>query len=116
LSASSQKRVASGKILNREPVLYALTAIRTVFEILIQCPATRSAAIYFFTRLPHETRPGYMPGLLAAIAHDKRLPLFDSEYRNKKQAEVVVNALVVCLVQSANRASAWILIQNFYSG
>jgi hypothetical protein len=54
--------------------------------------------------------------LLAAIAHDKWLPLFDSEYRNKKKAKVVVGTLVIRLMQAANRASAWILIQDFYFG
>ena len=51
-----------------------------------------------------------MCGLLATIARQKRLTLFDSEYRNKEQAEVVVHALIIGLVQPANRTSAGILI------
>jgi len=84
--------------------------MRAVFEILIQCFATGSADTCSFVRLPGEIRPGRMPDLLTTIAHDKGLTLFNSEYRNKEQAEVMVRALIVRLMQSANRASAGILI------
>ena len=66
--------------------------------------------------LPAGIRPNPGGGLLAAVAHDIRLALFDPEYRNKKQIQVVVGALVIRLMQAANRASAGILIQNFYFG
>ena len=69
-----------------------------------------------FPRWPGKIRSRCMCGLLAAVAHNKWLPLFDSENRNKKQAEVMILALVIRLIQAAYRASAWILIQNFYFG
>jgi hypothetical protein len=84
--------------------------MRAVFEILIQCFATGSADTCSFVRLPGKIRPGRMPDLLTAVAHDKGLTLFNSEYRNKEQAEVMVRALIVGLMQSANRASAGLLI------
>ena len=90
--------------------------MRAVFEIFIQCFATTPAVPGIFRLLRVEIRSRPIGGLLAAVAPNKRLPLFDSEYRNKKQAEIVVRALVIGLMQAANRASVWILIQNFYFG
>jgi hypothetical protein len=61
-----------------------------------------------------EIRPWSLAGLLAAVANNKGLAFFDSEYRNKKQAEVMVRALGIRLVQAANRASAWILTKLLF--
>lgn len=88
--------------------------MRAVFKIAIDIFATIPARPGIFPLPLVEIRSRPVSGLLAAIANDKWLPLFDSEYRNKKQAEVVVGALVIRLMQAANWASAWILIQNFY--
>ena len=90
--------------------------MRAVFKIAIDFFAAITAGHATFRLLLVEFRSSPGNGLLAAIAHDKGLPLFDSEYRNKKQAEVVVGALVIRLMQTANWASAWILIQNFCFG
>jgi glutamate formiminotransferase len=90
--------------------------VRAEFEIPIYIFATISALAGIFRMLLVEIRSRPVNGLLAAIAHDQWLPLFDSEYRNKKQTEVVVGTLVIRLMQAANRASAWILIQDFYFG
>jgi hypothetical protein len=78
--------------------------------------ATIFAPAGLFRLLPVDIRPKPVAGLLTVVAYDKWLPFFDSEYRNKKQAEVVVGALVIRLMQAAKRTSAWILIQNFYFG
>jgi len=99
-----------------KPYLNFFAAMRAKLKIAIQCFSTVSARPGVFRLLRVEIRPWPVAGLLAAVAHDKWLPLFDSEYRNKKQAEVMVRALGIRLVQAANRASAWILIQNFYFG
>lgn len=72
--------------------------MRAVFEIRIQRLATGSADICTFMRLPVEIRPGPVGGLLTAVAHDKWFSLFDSEYRNKKQAEIMIRALVIRLI------------------
>jgi hypothetical protein len=95
---------------------YPFSAIRTEFKITGDVLATIFTPAGTFRWLPAGIRPHPGGGLLAAVAPNKRLPLFDSEYRNKKQAEIVVRALVIGLMQAANRASAWILIQNFYFG
>ena len=90
--------------------------MRAVFKIALDIFATISARPSII-RLPLVgIRSGPVTGLLAAIADNKWLPFFDSEYRNKKQAEIVVGALGIRLMQAADRASAWILIQNFYFG
>ena len=57
-----------------------------------------------------------MEGLLASIAHDKGFAFFNPYNRNEKKAEVVVHALIISLIQSANRASTGILIQNLNFG
>jgi hypothetical protein len=90
--------------------------MRAVFKIAIDVFTAIPARPGIF-RLPLvEIRFRPVNGLFAAIAHDKWLPLFDSEYRNKKKAEVMVGTLVIRLMQTTNWASAWILIQNFYFG
>ena len=102
--------------MNREPLLYSFATVWAVFEIAIEIFTAIPADSDIFSVLLVEIRSRPVNDLLAAVAHDKWLSLFDSEYRNKKQAEVVVGALVIRLMQAANRASAWILIQNFYFG
>ena len=84
--------------------------MRAVLEIFIQRLATGSAGTFTFMGRLDEIRSGCLCGLLATIARQKRLPLFDSEDWNKEQAEVVVHAFIIGLMQSANRASAGILI------
>ncbi len=66
--------------------------------------------------LPIEVRSKLINAVFTAIAHNKRFALFDSEKRYKEEAEVVVHALIIRLMQPANRASAGILIKNFYFG
>jgi len=90
--------------------------VRAVFKIAIDFFATIPARPGIFRLLLVEIRPRPGNGLLAAIAHDKWLPLFDSEYWNKKQADIVVGAFVIRLMQAANWTSARILIQNFCFG
>jgi hypothetical protein len=90
--------------------LNSFAAVGAVFKIAIDFFATIPARPGTFRLLLVEFRSIPGNGLLAAIAHDKGLPLFDSEYWNKKQAEVVVGALVIRLMQAAHRASARILI------
>jgi hypothetical protein len=90
--------------------------VRAEFEIAGDALTTICAPAGIFRLLLVEIRPWLLAGLLAAVANNKWLAFFDSEYRNKKQAEVMVRALGIRLVQAANRASAWILIQNFYFG
>lgn len=90
--------------------------MRAKLKGAIECFTTTPACPGIFRLLLFEIRPGLVAGLLAAVANNKWLPFFDSEYWNKKQAEVMVRTLGIRLVQAANRTSAWILIQNFYFG
>ena len=87
--------------------------MRAKFEIAVDNFAAIFTTECFFVLLLSKLRPKLMNRLLTAIAHNKRNAFFDSEYRNKKQAEVMVRALVIRLTQAADRASAWILIQYF---
>jgi hypothetical protein len=93
-----------------KPKLYSFSTLRAVFEILIQCFSAISACPGVFMLLPGEIRSRCMCGLVTTIAYNKRLTLFDSENWNKEQAEVVVHALIIRLMQPANRTSARILI------
>lgn len=99
-----------------EPFLYSFTAIRTKFEIATDIFATSAASFGPFLLRPGGVRPKRINAAFTAVAHNKRFALFDSEKWNKKEAEVMIRALIIGLMQSANRASAWILIQNFYFG
>ena len=96
--------------------LYPLPAIWTKLEIVTDFFTTIPAGPGVFRLLPVKIRSRPVADLFAAVAHDKWRPFFDSEYRNKKQAEVVVRAPGVRLIQAAYRATAWILIQNFCFG
>jgi hypothetical protein len=51
-------------------------------------------------------------GLMAAFAQDEGLTFFDPDHRNEKNLKVVIDALVVGLVQTANRTTSGILVQN----
>jgi len=90
--------------------------MRAVFEILIQCFPTRSAGFGPFLLLSGGVRPKLIDAAFTAVAHNKRFALFDSEKRNKEEAEVVIHALIIGLMQPADRASAGILIKNFNFG
>lgn len=87
--------------------------MRTKFEIAVDNFAAIFTTECFFVLLLSKLRPRPVGGLLTAIAHNKRVAFFDPEYRNEKQAEVMVHALIIRLIQSAYRASARILIQYF---
>jgi hypothetical protein len=95
--------------------LYPLPTIRTKFEIDSDIFATRFAGLGPFL-LPIEVRPKLINAAFTAIAHNKRFALFDSEKRYEKEAEVMIHALIIRLMQTANRASAGILIKNFDFG
>lgn len=84
--------------------------MRTKFEIAVDNFAAIFTTECFFILLLSKLRPKLMNRLLAAVAHNKRIAFFDSEYRDEKQAEVMVRAFVIRLTQAACRASAWILI------
>jgi hypothetical protein len=72
--------------------------VRTVFEIFIQGFSTISAGLCRFILLPGEVWLKLMNVPFTAITHNKRLTLFDPEYRNKEQAEVVVHTLIIGLI------------------
>lgn len=61
-----------------------------------------------------EIRPEPVAGLLTAVAHAERFALFDPEYWNKKQAQIVVHTLIGRLIQPAQRTPARILIQDLF--
>jgi hypothetical protein len=49
---------------------------------------------------------------MAAFAQDEGLTFFHPGHRNEKNLKVVIDALVVSLVQTANRTTPGILVQN----
>jgi len=61
-----------------------------------------------------EIRPEPVDGLLTAVAHDEWFALFDPEYWNKKQAQILVHTLIGRLIQPAHRTPARILIQDLF--
>jgi hypothetical protein len=99
-----------------KPYLDPFAALRAVFEISIQGFSTTPARPGRIGLLLGRIRPESVAGLRAAVANDKRLAFFDSEHGNKKQAEIVVHALRIRLIQSAYRTPARILVQNLFFG
>ena len=91
-------------------------ALRAVFKIRIERLAATPARPGRASLRSSIIRTKSPSGLRTAVAHNKGLALFDSEYGDKKQAEVVIDALRIGLIQSAQRASARILIQNLFFG
>lgn len=96
-------------------ILYSFPTVRAVFEIRIQ-NFTAIFAVFGICLLPSGFRTKIINAAFAAIAHYKRFAFFDSEKWNKKEAEVMIRALVIGPMQSANRTSAGILIKNFNFG
>ena len=78
--------------------LNAFTAIRTILKIRIQRFAAMPALLSMAFGCRSESSSGFRRNSLTAVAQDKGLTLFDSEYRNKEQAEIMVYAPLVGLV------------------
>jgi len=51
-------------------------------------------------------------GPMAAFTNDEGRAFFDPDHRNEQDLKIVIDALVIGLVQAANRATLGILIQN----
>jgi hypothetical protein len=51
-------------------------------------------------------------GAMAAFADDERLALFDPGHRNEKNLKIMIDALVIGLVQTANRTTPGLFVQN----
>ena len=49
---------------------------------------------------------------MTLFAQDEGLAFFDPDYRNEKNLKVMIDAFVIGLVQTANRATSGILFQN----
>ena len=88
--------------------------MRAVFKILIERLAATPARPGRAGLRSSIIRAKSPSGLLAAVAHNKGFALFNSEYGDKKQAEIVIDALRIGLIQSAHRAPARILVQNLF--
>ena len=70
---------------------------------------TQKAGFFLVGRLiPFE----FILGAMTAFALDEGLAFFDSGDRNEKNLKVMIDALAIGLVQTANRATSGILIQN----
>jgi len=54
----------------------------------------------------------FILGAMTAFALDEGLAFFDSGDRNEKNLKVMIDALAIGLVQTANRATSGILVQN----
>ena len=94
----------------------ALAALRAVFKIRIErLAATFALAGRVGLRL-RIIRTQSAAGLHAAVTQNKGFAFFYSEYGDKKQAEIVVHALRIGLIQSAHRAPARILVQYLFFG
>ena len=51
-------------------------------------------------------------GPIAAFTNDEGRAFFDPDHRNKQDLKIMIDALVIGLVQAANRATFGILVQN----
>ena len=51
-------------------------------------------------------------GAMAAFADHERLALFDPGHGNEKNLEIMIDALVIGLVQTANRTTPGLFVQN----
>ena len=51
-------------------------------------------------------------GAMAAFADDERLALFDSGYRNEENLKIMIDALVISLLQTADRTTPGLFVQN----
>ncbi len=57
-----------------------------------------------------------MGRLFTVLAYDKRLSLFNSQQRNKKQTKVVIYPFVRRLIHTADRAPPGVLVQYLRFG
>ena len=70
---------------------------------------TQQAGFFLVGRLiPFE----FVFGAMAAFTQDEGLAFFDPGDRNEKNLKVMIDALVIGLVQTANRAASGILVQD----
>jgi len=51
-------------------------------------------------------------GPIAAFTNDEGRAFFDPDHRNEQDLKIMIDALVIGLVQAANRATCGILVQN----
>jgi hypothetical protein len=51
-------------------------------------------------------------GPIAAFTNDEGRSFFDPDHRNEQDLKIMIDALVIGLVQAANRAALGILVQN----
>ena len=73
-------------------------ALRAIFKIRIERLATAPAFSGRIGLRLRIIRTQALAGLRAAVAHNKRLALFDSEYGDEKQAQIVIHALRIGLI------------------
>ena len=55
----------------------------------------------------------FILGAMAAFADDERRALFDPGHRNEKYLKIMIDALVIGLMQAANRTTPGLFVQNF---
>ena len=58
----------------------------------------------------------FVLGPMTAFAQDEGLAFFDPGHRNEKDLKIMIDALVIGLVQTANRTTSGVLVQNLRFG
>ena len=54
----------------------------------------------------------FVLGPMTAFAQNEGLAFFDPGHRNEKDLKIMIDALVIGLVQAANRTTSGVLVQN----
>jgi hypothetical protein len=98
--------------INQSTKLDFLAAIGAI----IKPPVNRAAAI-FTQQTGFLLVGGVIPlefifGAMAAFTDDERLAFFDPDHRNEKYLKIMIDALVIGLLQAANRTTPGLLVQN----
>ena len=94
-----KQKNSSGLVsINHLTKSHGFTAIRTIFKIRIQRLSTIATMLLLTCRSMPLFRTKYRPGVFAAITDDHGLTLFNPEYGDEKQAQVMVYSFGICLV------------------
>ena len=54
----------------------------------------------------------FILGAMAAFTYDEGFAFFDPGHWNEEDLKIVIDALVIGLLQTANRTTPWILVQH----
>jgi hypothetical protein len=88
--------------LTKSNLLPTIGAIIKPFVDRVAATFTQQAGLLLIGRkFPIE----FAPGPVAAFTQNERVAFFDPGHRNEKDLKIVIDALVICLVQTAHRTT-----------